>query len=121
VGGRDADGFSLNVSNFETTADNIAYGKKVSALTGNAHFVIDTSRNGNGATTANTWCNPSGRAVGELPTLTTNVPLVDAFLWIKPPGESDGTCGASQAGTSAPAAGQWWPQYALALLGTVRP
>ena len=120
VGVRDADGFSLNVSNFETTADNIAYGKKVSALTNGAHFVIDTSRNGNGATATNTWCNPSGRAVGELPTLTTNTPLVDAFLWIKPPGESDGTCGADQAGTSAPAAGQWWPQYALSLLSNVR-
>ena len=34
-------------------------------------------------------------------------PLVDAFLWIKTPGESDGTC------SGGPAAGKWWGEYAL--------
>lgn len=35
--------------------------------------------------------------------------LVDVFLWVKPPGESDGTC------NGGPAAGRWWPEYALGL------
>jgi endoglucanase len=107
-------GFSLNVANFERTADNIAYGTRLSALLGGAHFVVDTSRNGNGPAQQGAgdrhWCNPAGRALGEAPTTRTGVPLADAYLWIKRPGESDGACG-----SGAPAAGQWWPRYALEL------
>lgn len=102
-----ADGFSLNVSNFQTTESNLAYGQKVSALVGGKHFVIDTSRNGAGAT--GEWCNPAGRALGYAPTTNTGNALADAYLWIKRPGESDGTC------NGGPRAGQWWPDYALRL------
>jgi endoglucanase len=35
---------------------------------------------------------------------------VDAYLWVKQPGDSDGQCR-----TGAPAAGAWWADYALAL------
>ena len=41
-----AAGFAINVSNFHSTDSNIAYGKEVSRLTNDKHFVIDTSRNG---------------------------------------------------------------------------
>lgn len=102
-----ADGFALNVANFQRTADNIGYGSAVSAALGGAHFVVDTSRNGNGP--GNDWCNPSGRALGEPSTTATGHPLVDAFLWIKPPGESDGTC------NGGPPAGQFWTGKALEL------
>ena len=109
-----AAGFSLNVANFETTADNVAYGSRLSALLDGAHFVVDTSRNGNGPAQPGGgdrhWCNPPGRALGETPTTRTGVPLADAYLWIKRPGESDGACG-----HGAPPAGQWWPEYALGL------
>src|ERR1044071_3253907 len=90
-----ADGFALNVANFETTKDTIAYGVRLSARLGGAPFVIDTSRNGNGpaAKGHHHWCNPPGRALGEAPTLSTGQPLVDAYLWVKRPGESDGACG----------------------------
>lgn len=107
-----ADGFALNVSNFMTTADETAYGQSVSALVGNKHFVIDTSRNGNGSD--GEWCNPSGRAIGVRPTLSTGNPLIDAYLWIKTPGESDGSC------NGAPSAGVWWPSYALSLVQNAR-
>lgn len=113
----DADGFSLNVSNFVSTQDNISYGTTLSGLVGNAHFVIDTSRNGNGAAPDNAWCNPSGRSVGQTPTRNTGNAIVDAYLWVKAPGGSDGSCGASESGTSAPSAGAWWPEYALNLFG----
>ncbi|WP_229326227.1 glycoside hydrolase family 6 protein, partial [Streptomyces sp. UNOC14_S4] len=43
-----ADGFALNVSNFHTTPVTRAYGDRLSALLGGAHYVVDTSRNGNG-------------------------------------------------------------------------
>lgn len=103
-----ADGFSLNVSNFISTGDNISYGEKLSKLVNNKHFVIDTSRNGLGPN-GGEWCNPSGRAFGQKPTTNANNPLVDALLWIKTPGESDGSC------NGGPAAGQWWGEYALGL------
>ena len=103
-----AAGFSLNVSNFQTTQSNIAYGEKVSRLVGGRHFIIDTSRNGL-PTNSKEWCNPRGRALGISPTTNTGHPLVDAFLWVKAPGESDGTCG------GGPRAGTWWSTYALEL------
>jgi endoglucanase len=107
-----AAGFALNVSNFVSTAENIAYGRQISALVGGRHFVIDTSRNGAGSN--GEWCNPSGRALGDQPTTATNDPLVDAFLWIKSPGESDGACG------GAPESGVWMPEYALGLAQRAR-
>jgi endoglucanase len=104
-----ADGFSLNVSNYVGTEETIAYGKAISAATGGKHFIIDTSRNGNGATKDAQWCNADGRALGTPPTTTTNDPLVDAFFWIKPPGESDGTC------NGGPKAGEFWVEAALGM------
>ncbi|MET7738741.1 glycoside hydrolase family 6 protein [Streptomyces sp. NPDC005385] len=108
-----ADGFAVNVSNFYSTEDSVAYGKRLAAKVGNKHFVIDTSRNGNGPYTGGepdeNWCNPPGRALGENPTTKTADPLVDAYLWIKRPGESDGTC------KGGPKAGEWWADYALRL------
>lgn len=112
----EADGFSLNISNFTSTEKNIAYGAELSRKTNNAHFVIDTSRNGNGSAPNLEWCNPAGVKTGAHPTLSTGQNLVDAYLWVKAPGGSDGTCGVQQLGTSAPAAGEWWPQYALTIL-----
>jgi endoglucanase len=104
-----ADGFSLNVSNFQATATNVAYGEQVSRLTAGKHFVIDTSRNGIPGTDPSQWCNPRGRALGVVPTTNTGHPLIDAYLWVKQPGESDGTC------NGGPQAGSWWTAYALEL------
>ncbi|MGW3338346.1 glycoside hydrolase family 6 protein [Streptomyces sp. NPDC001009] len=113
AGVEDADGFAVNVSNFYSTPDSIAYGKRLAAKVGGKHFVVDTSRNGNGPYTqgapAERWCNPPGRALGETPTTNTADPLADAYLWIKRPGESDGEC------KGGPKAGAWWPEYALDL------
>jgi len=56
-------------------------------------FVIDTGRNGVTNMRANcaNWCNIRGSGVGHLPTATTaNSTLVDAYFWLKTPGESDG-------------------------------
>jgi endoglucanase len=109
-----ADGFALNVSNFETTARSISYGEAISGRLGGKHFVIDTSRNGNGPypnkLEENHWCNPPGRALGTTPTTKTGSPQVDAYLWVKQPGDSDGQCR-----PGAPAAGSWWADYALTL------
>jgi endoglucanase len=90
------------------------------SATASTHFVIDTSRNGEGANPmtggadsdmpnfeaapfdqpasvistlqAGNWCNAVGSGNGLRPSANTGVPLVDAYLWVKIPGESDGQC-----------------------------
>ena len=102
------------------------------------HFVADTSRNGQGAWTppagkytgdAQTWCNPPGRGVGDRPTASTGVPLVDAYLFVKTIGESDGQCNRGipggtidpEYGIVDPAAGAWWPDFAHILAQNANP
>ncbi len=112
VGVDRARGFSLNTANFYTTDEQIGFGETVSALTNGSHYVIDTSRNGVGpaAQTGLHWCNPSGRALGVPPTTATAGPHADAYLWVKRPGESDGSCDRGE-----PGAGQFVNQYAIEL------
>jgi len=106
-----ARGFSLNVSNFRWTRDEVAFGNRLSSALGGAHFVVDTSRNGLGPASGDmAWCNPRGRALGPRPTTATASSRADAYLWIKPPGQSDGSCGRGD-----PSAGSWWAWYAIGL------
>ncbi|GAA2766011.1 glycoside hydrolase family 6 protein [Streptomyces paradoxus] len=91
-----SDGIFSNVSNFHTTADEVAYDRRVlDALGGPASLsaVIDTSRNGNGAPADGEWCDPAGRRLGRTPTLSTGEARIDGYLWVKLPGESDGCKG----------------------------
>jgi endoglucanase len=104
-GGDIADGFALNVSNYIDNTELRAWGEQVSAGMGGKHFVIDTSRNGLGAN--GEWCNASGRGLGAPATASTGAPLIDAFLWIKRPGESDGTCNGGLT------AGKWWAESSV--------
>ncbi|MEI9941678.1 MAG: glycoside hydrolase family 6 protein [Pseudomonadota bacterium] len=131
------------------------------------HFVIDTSRNGKGvlnsapyaaapynqpasviaALDSGNWCNPYGAGLGLRPTASTGVPLVDAYLWVKTPGQSDGSCdiaGGARGwdyskyniwgltgdalnhfdplwGIVDPAAGAWFPEQALQLAKNATP
>lgn len=102
-------GFSINVSNFRHTKESVNWGLQVGEYTSNKHFVVDTSRNGNGPY-GNDWCNPPGRALGHPPTVYTRHSLCDAYLWIKVPGESDGNC------NGGPNAGTFWLEYARELV-----
>lgn len=102
-----------------------------------AHFVVDTSRNGLGPWAAPTgvpagdpqvWCNPPDRGLGARPTTDTGNPLVDARLWVKTPGESDGQCYRWTSGPTDPArarldpaAGAWFPDQALELARLAKP
>ena len=109
VGVQNADGFALNVSNYQKNSDLIAYANAIRAAGVNKNYVIDTSRNGNGPNANNDWCNPPGRALGHPPAHPTDVPGLDAYLWVKVPGESDGTC------NGGPDAGTWWRDLAISL------
>ncbi len=104
----EARGFFTNVSNFYPTSDEQTYAAKVSAQAGGAHYVIDTSRNGTGW--KGTWCNPTGTGLGKQPAVASGSTKLDATLWVKTPGASDGNC------NGGPSAGTWWEKYALALV-----
>lgn len=81
-----------------------------------------TGRNGVQPTQQNAWgdwCNVKGTGFGVRPTTETGDALTDAFVWVKPGGESDGTsdsssarydahCGYSDALQPAPEAGTWF-------------
>jgi endoglucanase len=111
VGVNKARGFSLNTANFFTTDEETGYGDAISGLTNGAHYVIDTSRNGAGPADGPLyWCNPDGRALGVPPTTATASGNADAYLWVKRPGESDGSCGRGD-----PGAGHFMSQNAIDL------
>lgn len=145
------------------------YQQNMGSSVATTHFVVDTSRNGQGPATMKAyaaapynqpasvistlfqgnWCNPTGAGLGVRPSANTGVPLLDANLWIKTPGQSDGQCDAAggvrawdytaytkpgwpttaadQAlfdplwGIVDPAAGAWFPQQALELVQKANP
>ena len=107
AGVADVRGFSSNVSNFQSDEDEEAYGEELSALLDGAHYIVDTGRNGFGAT--KDWCNPPGRAFGNEPGAASGDGHLDAYVWVKPPGESDGECG------GGPPAGQFWAERVMEL------
>jgi endoglucanase len=118
-----------------TAGINSRYAAELGITRASAYFVVDTSRNGHGPWTppagkytgnAQTWCNPPARGLGARPQANPDpaTPLLDADLWIKTPGQSDGRCSRSVAGSTTdpewsnstdPAAGAWFPRQALEL------
>lgn len=100
-----------------------------------AHFITDSSRNGVQPTSQlawGDWCNVIGTGFGIRPTAQTGDALLDAFVWIKPGGECDGTsntsavrydahCGLADSLKPAPEAGQWFQAYFEQLLVNANP
>lgn len=69
---------------------------------------------------------------GRPPSSNTGEPLADAFVWVKPGGESDGTsdssanrydsfCGKDDAFKPSPQAGEWNQAYFEALVKNANP
>jgi cellulose 1,4-beta-cellobiosidase len=96
-------------------------------------FVIDTGRDGrpNVRTSPGNWCNIKGAGLGERPQANP-APNVDAFLWIKVPGESDGVadpkaprydsnCSSDDATPGAPQAGDMFASYLIDLAKNANP
>jgi endoglucanase len=97
-----ARGFALNLTHYDGTSRQIAYGRKIVAALARrhvrgSHFVVNTAQNGRPFTTqthrrefaAATVCRSrSSRAcvtLGQPPTTSTGTPLCDAFLWLGRP------------------------------------
>ncbi|ORX57759.1 cellulosomal glycoside hydrolase family 6 exoglucanase Cel6A [Piromyces finnis] len=90
------------------------------------YFIEDTSRNGvkNDRFHPGEWCNQMGSGIGARPQASpiAGMDYLDAFYWVKPYGESDGTsdesakrydgyCGHRTAMKPAPEAGQWFQAF----------
>jgi cellulose 1,4-beta-cellobiosidase len=153
AGGRERiRGFATNVANFNAlegnwgnelepsnpAANELAYVRSLAKTAANAGlvnpgFLIDTSRNGraNTRTRWGNWCNIKGAGLGERPSVAPTE-LVDAYFWVKPPGESDGTsdptadrfdenCASPDASPGAPEAGQWFHDYLVELVRNAHP
>jgi cellulose 1,4-beta-cellobiosidase len=100
-----------------------------------AHFITDTSRNGVQPTSQlawGDWCNVINTGFGVRPTANTGNALEDAFVWVKPGGECDGTsnssaarydyhCGLADALQPSPQAGSWFQAYFVQLLDNANP
>jgi endoglucanase len=117
-------------------ADNVDTAANPPTVQSLKHFVIDTSRNGLGPwspplaayTDPQAWCNPPARGLGDRPTTNTGNELLDAKLWIKVPGESDGSCTRGTAGPADPErgmidppAGGWFKEQAAELVTLAQP
>jgi cellulose 1,4-beta-cellobiosidase len=145
-------GFATNLANYghltnrdlariEPTnpcANELDYVRKLSAtlemygLTGKG-FVVDTSRNGRGNLRRKSgyWCNLQGAGLGERPKVDPET-NIDAYYWIKTPGESDGVseptqprfdpfCASPDSAKNAPQAGKWFESYFLDLVRNAEP
>jgi cellulose 1,4-beta-cellobiosidase len=90
------------------------------------YFIDDSSRNGvkNDRFHPGEWCNQTGSGIGARPQANpvSGMDYLDAFYWVKPYGESDGTsdesakrydgyCGHRTAMKPAPEAGQWFQAF----------
>ncbi|KAH7472331.1 Endoglucanase E-2 [Phytophthora ramorum] len=94
-------GVTINTSNYRSTDECATYCTNFQTAMGKSDMscIVDTSRNYNGSPTSD-WCNVATAGIGKPPTSETGVSNLDYFMWIKPPGESDGEClGGTAAGS----------------------
>jgi endoglucanase len=109
-------GFFTNDTHNQWTINEVRWATKVARRTHGAHFIVNTSTNGQGPklnphpTTQGVedLCNPPGRGLGPKFDTSTGFPDADAFMWTHPPGNASG-CG------GGPPGGVFWTPYAIGL------
>jgi cellulose 1,4-beta-cellobiosidase len=146
-------GFATNVANYTSVSgrdgkkldrsnpcpDELSYVKRLNDSLNRVGvkrkgFIIDTSRNGKPGARRRwgSWCNVKDAGLGERPRATPDESPVDAYFWVKPPGESDGvsdpkaprfdaSCRSVDSALDAPQAGTWYPSYFLDLVRNAEP
>jgi cellulose 1,4-beta-cellobiosidase len=93
-------GFSTNTSNYAPLGAESGYvGALAQAFSGvdyTVKFITDTSRNGADIQRkqAGSWCNVMGAGLGIIAKADPD-PKWDAYIWTKPPGQSDGVSSGS--------------------------
>jgi cellulose 1,4-beta-cellobiosidase len=130
-----APSYTSGDSNYDESLYVSAIAPLLSAAGFDAHFITDTGRNGKqptGQLAWGDWCNVIGTGFGTRPTADTGSDLLDAFVWVKPGGECDGTsnttatrydyhCGLADALQPAPEAGTWFEAYFEQLFNNANP
>jgi cellulose 1,4-beta-cellobiosidase len=100
-------------------------------------YITDTSRNGvtNERRDCANWCNINNSGFGRRPTTDVSdlgLSNLDALVWVKTPGESDGTsdtsaqrhdsmCNSADSFTPSPEAGAWSPEFFVMLAKNANP
>uniref|UniRef100_K3WJB6 Glycoside hydrolase family 6 protein n=1 Tax=Globisporangium ultimum (strain ATCC 200006 / CBS 805.95 / DAOM BR144) TaxID=431595 RepID=K3WJB6_GLOUD len=101
-------GIALNTSNYRSNGELAHLCSSFQSVMGynGMNCIIDTSRNFHGSSSSE-WCNLKSAGIGKPPTRDTGYPNIDYFVWVKPPGDSDGTCsdGASHTWEALPGPG----------------
>jgi cellulase/cellobiase CelA1 len=98
-------GVTINTSNYRSNDECATYCTNFQTAMGSSDMtcIVDTSRNYNGSPTSD-WCNVATAGIGKPPSSETGVSNLDYFMWIKPPGESDGEC------SGGPSAGSFYAE-----------
>ena len=150
---------TTSTADLNTSGIDASYASALAGTVPTTHFVVDTSRNGLGpdsmqsyaaapydqpASVVSTlasgnWCNPPSAGLGLKPTANAGVslssldsylpsspPLLDAYLWVKTPGQSDGQCDAAGGvrtwdDTADTPSIAGWPSSSSAAFGTFDP
>ena len=107
IGVRKIRGFYTNDTHLQWTAKEAKWAQQISAKTHGAHFLINTSENGQGPKLnphpitqgVEDLCNPPGRGLGPKPTTSTPFAHSDGFVWQHVPGNSSGCGGGPPGGT----------------------
>ncbi|KAH9237466.1 glycoside hydrolase family 6 protein [Colletotrichum gloeosporioides 23] len=100
-----------------------------------ANYLVDQGRSGKqptGQQIWGDWCNVKDAGFGARPTVKTGIDTLDAIVWVKPGGESDGTsnssatrydekCSSGSSFTPAPEAGTWFQEYFEMLIKNADP
>ncbi|QRV95364.1 glycoside hydrolase family 6 protein [Ceratobasidium sp. AG-Ba] len=117
-------GVGTDVSNYNGLDQEVTYhtdlAPYLTAVGYPAHFIVDQGRSGNQNITRSgeDWCNLKFAGLGPRPSANTPSSIVDAILWVKPPGESDGSsdpsssrynpvCASNTSFVPSPEAGSW--------------
>lgn len=109
-------GISLNTSNYRSATEMEELCARFARVAGaDYRCIVDSSRNWV-APSSSEWCNVKSAGVGVLPTASTGYDHIDYFVWVKPPGESDGECsGQSADALAGPSAGTFFPEHFVQL------
>jgi cellulase/cellobiase CelA1 len=109
-------GIALNTSNYRSAAEMEELCARFARVAGaDYRCIVDSSRNWV-APSSTEWCNVKTAGVGVLPTASTGYDHIDYFVWVKPPGESDGECsGQSADALAGPSAGTFFPEHFVQL------
>lgn len=113
-------GIALNTSNYRssTLMSQLCANFQSAVESTDIHCVVDTSRNFQefADPSSSEWCNVRTAGIGAPPTNETGLSNIDYYIYVKPPGDSDGTCvDETAAAMRGPEAGEFFNDHFIKL------